>query len=415
MKIKRIRTAVVEGNFDWTFVRIDTDNDFYGTGESFFAPGLTCIIKDISEIILGEDPRNIDVLVYKLLYASSGAGSSAGIVINAISGIETALWDLLGKYYNVPIYQFLGGTYRDKIPLYIDCHAGEHLERYNSVLLPQTPSWSKQANQQQDQKKELPIRFFGKHHEQYTPEAYVASANKKINKGYKALKFDIDIPTPYIRDHFNRTLSNMEIKIVKEIIGAVREAVGWEIELAVDCHWRYSVSDALRLSKELQEFKLLWLEDPVPPTNMKALKQVAQNSKIPICTGENIYLKHGFREIIEHQAAHVLSPDIQKVGGIFEGRKIADLADMYYLPIAFHNISSPIGTIAACHVAAAIPNFLYLEYHGDSVPFWNELVLPNNKSLIENGFVTLPKTPGLGVELNEEVAKQYAKKSEPFF
>lgn len=415
MKIREIRTAVVEGNFDWTFVRIYTDNDFYGTGEAFFAPGLTSIIKEISEVIIGEDPRNIDPLLYKLQYASSGAGSSAGIVINALSGIETALWDLVGKYYNIPVYQFLGGKYRTQIPLYIDCHGGDHLERYNAVLLPQTPSWLNTENQPPIKNKKLPLRFFGSDQKQYTPEAYSLNAREKIHKGYKALKFDIDIPTPYSRDSYNRTLSNMEIKTIKEIISALRKEIGWEIELAIDCHWRYTASDAIRLSKELEEFKLLWLEDPVPPTNIKALKQVAQNSRIPICTGENIYLRHGFKEIIEQQAAHVLSPDIQKVGGIFEGRKIADFADIYYLPIAFHNISSPIGTIAACHVAAAIPNFMYLEFHADSVPFWNELVINNHKSIIDNGYITLPESPGLGVELNEEVAKKYAKKSEPFF
>lgn len=200
-----------------------------------------------------------------------------------------------------------------------------------------------------------------------------------------------------------------------ELIGAVRDEIGWEVDLAVDCHWRYSPSDALRLAWELEDVKLLWLEDPTPPKNVEAMEYVTKNTRVPICSGENLYLRHGFRQVLERQAMNVIAPDLQKVGGMLEAWKIADMADAYYIPVAPHNIASPIGTMAACHVRAAIANFLVLEFHADGVPFWNDLVHTGGKPLIADGYIVVPEGPGLEVELNESVAKQYAKVGEPFF
>jgi gluconate/galactonate dehydratase len=233
--------------------------------------------------------------------------------------------------------------------------------------------------------------------------------------GFSALKFDLDVPNPYTRDTQSGTLTHAEVRYMASLVEAVRGAVGDTIDIAFDCHWRYNVSDAQRLAYELEPYGLLWLEDPVPPENVDAMRRVTQSTKTPICSGENYYLRFGFREALETGALDIVAPDLQKAGGLLEGRKIADMADTHYVAMAPHCISSPVGTIASAHVAAAIPNFLALEWHGMSVPFWDNLVVGLDKPIIKDGYVAVPNGPGLGVELNEDLARQYAKEGEPFF
>ena len=173
-----------------------------------------------------------------------------------------------------------------------------------------------------------------------------------------------------MQDTASGTLSRAEVGAMVELAAAVIDAVGPEVDVAFDCHWRYQVADAQRLAHELEPLGLLWLEDPVPPENVAALRRVTTSTKTPIATGENGYLRHGFREAFECGAIDIAAPDLQKTGGLLEGRRIADYADTHYISIAPHCIASPIGTVAAVHVAAAVPNFLALEWHGMSVPFW---------------------------------------------
>jgi len=199
------------------------------------------------------------------------------------------------------------------------------------------------------------------------------------------------------------------------LIGAVRDAVGYDIDLAVDCHWRYSVSDVIKVADELEPFGLLWLEDPVPPESGDALRAVTSRVRVPIATGENLYRFEGFREILQTHAVGIATPDLQKVGGLAVACQIAQFADDQTIPIAPHNISSPVGTFASAHFCAAIPNFLVLEFHGSDVPFWNDLVDGISKPIIRAGAIHLPEKPGLGITLNEEVAQKYARKDEPFF
>jgi L-alanine-DL-glutamate epimerase-like enolase superfamily enzyme len=216
-------------------------------------------------------------------------------------------------------------------------------------------------------------------------------------------------------DPYNRFLSNATIDRMVRLVAAAREAVGFEVDLAVDCHWRYNVSDVLKLARELEPFRLLWLEDPVPPGNLDTLRTVSSRAKIPVATGENLFLFTGFREILQTNAVAIATPDLQKVGGFSVALQIAQFADEQAIPIAPHNISSPVGTIAAAHLCAAIPNFLVLEFHAAHVPFWNDLIDGLEEPVIQDGFIRLPEKPGLGVKLNEEVARKYARKGEPFF
>lgn len=412
LKITRLKTAVVEGNFDWTFVRMETDEAVTGLGECFFAPGLTSILRSLEPLLVGEDPRDVHRLFRKLQLATSGAGSVAGIVYNAISGIEAALWDVLGKWLDVPIYRLLGGKFRDQVRIYADCHGGEALECLDEVLRSRPASWDASSSASHVAKD-----YFGETTEgpESKPEEYRVRALQKRREGFTALKFDLDVPGTQGADPHNRVLSNPAIDRAVTLIAAVRDAVGLETDIAVDCHWRYNASDIVNVARELEPFRLMWLEDPLPPNNVAALKEVSAKVRVPIATGENLYLFEGFQELIAQQALSIVTPDLQKVGGLGVAQTIAHFADAHGMPIAPHNISSPIGTLAAAHFCASIPNFLALEFHASDVPFWNDLVEGLSKPIIQKGYIPLPEKPGLGAQLNEEVARRYARKGEPFF
>jgi L-alanine-DL-glutamate epimerase-like enolase superfamily enzyme len=411
LKLTRLKTAVVEGNFDWTFVRLETDEGLQGLGECFFAPGLTSILRSLEPLLIGEDPRDIHRLFRKLQLATSGAGSIAGIIYNAISGIEAALWDLLGQLLGVPIYRLLGGKFRDRVRVYADCHGGEALESLDEVLRSRRASWeSKEAahtarDYYGDVTGDLPS----------SPEDYRRQALKRRAEGYTALKFDLDVPGTQGSDPHNRVLGNRSIDHMVNLIGAVYDAVGKDTDIAVDCHWRYNASDVIKVARELEPFRLLWLEDPVPPSNAAALKEVSAKVRVPIATGENLFLFEGFEEIIAEHALSVVTPDLQKVGGLAVAQTIAQFADVHTMQVAPHNISSPVGTLASAHFCATIPNFLALEFHASDVPFWNDLVDGIPKPIIQDGFISLPEKPGLGVTLNEDVARRHARRGERFF
>ena len=411
MKITRLKTAVVEGNFDWTFVRLETDEGLRGLGECFFAPGLTAMLRSLEPLLLGEDPRDVHRLFRKLQLSTSGAGSVAGIIYNAISGIEAALWDLTGQALGVPIYRLLGGKFRDQVRIYADCHGGEALESLDEILRSRPASWAAEDSGHKAR------NYYGERNEEppASPEEYRRQALAKRAEGFTALKFDLDVPGTEGIDLHNRVLTNRGIDHMVSLIGAVHDAVGQNTDIAVDCHWRYNASDVIKIAHELEPFRLLWLEDPVPPSNASALKEVSSRVRVPIATGENLFLFEGFQEIIAGHAVSVVTPDLQKVGGLAVAQTIAQFADVHTMPVAPHNISSPVGTVAAAHFCAAIPNFLVLEYHASEVPFWNDLVEGLPKPLIQDGHIKVPDLPGLGVTLNEEVARRHARKGEPFF
>jgi len=411
MKITRLKTAVVEGNFDWTFVRIETDEGIRGLGECFFAPGLTATLRSLEALLVGEDPRDVHRLFRKLQLATSGAGSVAGIIYNAISGIEAALWDVLGQALGVPIYRLLGGKFRDKIRIYADCHGGEALESLDEILRSRPASWGTKDPTHKAR------NYYGETTDEpsASPEAYRRQALAKRAEGFTALKFDLDVPGTEGGDLHNRVLTNRGIDHMVSLIGAVHDAVGKDTDIAADCHWRYNASDVIKVARELEPFRLLWLEDPVPPSNASALKEVSSRVRVPIATGENLFLFEGFQDIIASHALSVVTPDLQKVGGLGVAQSIAQFADVHTMPVAPHNISSPVGTLASAHFCAAIPNFLVLEYHASQVPFWNDLVEGLPKPLIQGGYIQVPEAPGLGVTLNEDVARRYARPGEPFF
>jgi len=420
VRITRIQTAVIEANYDWTIVKVETDTGTAGWGEAFFAPGLTAVIREFNQFLPGEDARDVDRLC-RLMRTALGATGTAGMGYHAISAVETALWDLVGKESGLPVYQFLGGKYRERVRIYADCHAGSGLASLSPVLLPRTPAWmseGKRSEGQSARQRELSTKYHGGEKSEageIRPQAYARRAVEMKRRGFTALKFDLDVPTAYSLDDYNRALTRREIDLMTSLVAALRKAVGKNVDLAVDCHWNYGVNDAVRLARACEPYDLLWLEDPVPPENNDALRRVTAATTTPIATGENHYQRHHFRELLEREAVDILAPDFQKVGGLLEGRRIADMADVHYVAVAPHNISGPIGTMASVHLSAAIPNFLALEWHASSVPFFDDLVRGRRAPLIQDGYIAVPDKPGLGIELDESVAYKYRKRGEPFF
>jgi len=412
MKITHVSTAVVESNFDWTFVKIETDENITGYGEAFVSPGLTAIIREYGEILTGDDPTSFDRLVRRM--KSSCVHASPGAIYHAIGGIETALLDLVGKKFKAPVWQILGGKYRDFVTVYADCHSGEALESITPLLVPRTPAW---MGKPAESRAVVSLKHHGwdaGKDEALTPQSYGKRAAEMAARGFRILKFDVDVPTPYETDEYNRDLSPPEVDYAAELARAVRKAVGKEIGLAIDCHWNYGVAAAVELSRALEDCRLLWLEDPVPPENIGALAQVQRATKTPIATGENHYFRLDFQRLVTDGGLRVLAPDVQKIG-LWEGRKLADLIDLHYVNLTWHNISSPIGTLAGVHLCAAISNVLALEWHAASVPFFDDLMKGGGPPLIREGRIRVPDGPGLGVTLDEDVAYKYRKPGEPFF
>ncbi|MEE2659256.1 MAG: mandelate racemase/muconate lactonizing enzyme family protein [Candidatus Latescibacterota bacterium] len=374
MKITEVGAVLLQP-MPWVLVKVRTDEGIVGIGEAYHGAGVHHIAVDprlTARALIGQDPRNVDKLFRDMKSSMSASGFFQGAVMSAISGIEMALWDVTGQAIGVPIWQLLGGAYRQSIRVYNDCHAGEDDD----------------------------------------PGSWVAKALEVERRGFDAIKFDID-PRPDRRDHYNRTMRNADIGFHIEVVKAIRQALQPDTDLLIDAHWAYASHDILKVAYALEELELMWLEDPIPPENIAALKEVKQATRTPICTGENLYTRHGFRELVETQATDIISPDLAKAGGLSEGRRIADLADIYYMPISPHNICGPIGTIAACHVCAASPNFQVLEFHHLDDEVWNSLTV--ERDLIQSGYIELPQTPGLGVTINEDVARAAVREDLGFF
>jgi len=199
-----------------------------------------------------------------------------------------------------------------------------------------------------------------------------------------------------------------------ELVRTVRNEVGPHIDLAFDCHWSYNVGDAIRLARALEPFKLWWLEDPLPPENVEALVQLRRSTSTPICTGENLYLRDPFVRLLAAGGADIIEPDLPRSAGMLEFKRICDLADHYYVPVAPHNVGSPVATIAAVQMGAAVPNFLAVEYHAIDVEWWPSIVTGDAAHIVD-GVLAVPQGPGLGIELNEEVVRAHLVPGTGFF
>ena len=380
LKITDMRAAVVASNYDYPIIRIDTNQGVYGIGEVRDAGHKENALQ-FKSFLLGQNPCNVD-MIFNTIKRFGNWGREGG----GVSGIELALWDLVGKVYGVPCYQFLGGKYRDKIRIYAD-----------------TPSPAEP-----------------------TPEGYAERVLGRKAMGLTFIKFDVGMRVleGYVKDGVVGTPTKHEYRLGRrgaargtavgtqltdkgiarfvEIISAVREAVGWEIPLAVDHFGPLTVNDGIRLGRALEPYCLAWMEDILPWWDIEGQRQITQSINVPTLVGENIYLWDGFRELIENRAVDIIQPDLLTSGGMLETKKIADYAERYQMPTVLHFAGSPIAYMANLHCAAAISSFIALENHALDLPFWKDLVTGLAEPLLEDGYVKVPEKPGLGVDLNYE-------------
>ncbi|SEP24734.1 L-alanine-DL-glutamate epimerase [Halogranum amylolyticum] len=381
VSITGIESCVVEGNFEWNLIKVKTDAGVTGIGESYRGGGVPELVEYTNRFLVGENPLDVERLVRHIFQEMSGHGGTTGKVVTAASGIEIALWDVAGKVLDLPVYQLLGSKYRDEVRMYCDCHAGEaYAVEDGATAYAET--------------------------EAYSPEAYAAEARRVVDMGFSALKFDLDLAADNDNDPYNGRLTNSAIAEKRDIVAAVREEIGYDVDLAFDCHWDYSVESAKRLARELEEFKLMWLEDLIPPEKMSAQIEVTKSTTTPVATGENRFRVFELTDLLYEHGVDIVTPDPTTVGGLAETMRIADRAEENYIPMSPHNVCSPVGTMACVHLGAAVPNFDLLEFHALEVDWWDDLLVRDDP-LIQDGVIEVPEAPGLGIELDEAVVKEH--------
>ena len=377
LRITDVRTAEVRVHGYQVHVRVYTDQGIIGQGESTdAATGNVPIIRSFARMLVGQDPLNIEAAFERIRTSGVFAGAQAGQYVTALTGVEIALWDIAGKALGVPVYQLLGGKVRDRVRVYCDSGARE--------MIPGDERSKQRIKEIQDM-------------------------------GFTAAKIDIDdAADPSRLDRVNWTASNGEIEHMVAKVAFTRQLYPKNFDLAVDMHARYDATTGKRVAKELEPLKLMWLEEPVPAENIDAMRDIRASTSTPIACGENIYMRWGFRELLEKRAVDIIEPDFQKTGGLLEARKIADMAHTYYVPVAPHAVTSPVGMMATAQVCAAIPNFLAQEWHWiDSLDLWRNWV--KEGEIIQKGFITPPERPGLGVEMNDDAARKSQVPGTPWF
>jgi galactonate dehydratase len=374
MKITEIQIyRVTIGGRNPVLVRVFTDAGISGLGEAAVAygtgaPAAAAMIKELAEsFVLGKDPFNIEALwseMYDHTFWAKGGGT---IVFAGISALEQALWDVKGKALDVPVYELLGGKVRDQVRVYAN-------------------GWSYRST---------------------TPGEFARDAERVLKDGYTAMKL-YPLATPMMDAHgrirhvSRRSIDRAAEDLAIERVKAVRDAVGPKIDLMLDVSGELTTDAIIRIGKKLEGQDIMFLEEPVDPFDVEALKKVSEQVHIPIAVGERIYTRYGFRRILELHAADILQPDIGNTGGIMEAKKIAAMAEAYNMRIAPHNCASPVSTAAALQLDACIPNLFIQELYPYRVPEHFQIVDHAPEWEVKNGFLPISGRPGLGIELVEK-------------
>jgi galactonate dehydratase len=367
MKISNV-TPMVYGT-EWRnliYIRMETDDGLVGVGEARVVNREDAVLgylaQAIPRYVLGEDPFNIERITSRMLrddFARAGETEMVGIAL-----IELACWDIIGKATNQPLYRLLGGAVRDKIKAY--ANAWYRVER--------------------------------------EPEQFHAAAKKVIEKGYRALKFD-----PFGAGFYELDLA--EKRRIVSLVEAVRDAIGPDAEMLIEMHGRFNPATAVEITRELAPYKPGWVEEPVPPENLAALKKASDAIAplgVPVATGERLNTRHEYRELIAAQAADIIQPDITAFGGLLNAKKLAAWAETYYILVAPHNVGGPVSTAAALHFAASTPNFKIQEFFND---FANPEIMQAAPGVppVVDGYFSLPEGPGLGVTLDEDFIRDHPR------
>lgn len=347
----------------WLLLKVETDEGVVGWGEAYTQAGREkSIIQQVTNIasyLIGGSPFHIKHFT-QVVYNDIAGRRGAMALFCAMSGIEHALWDIVGKSLGTPVYNLLGGPCRDRIRVYAN-------------------GWYGGVND---------------------TEELARRAVETVKLGFTALKFD-PFPGPW-----RLFISKKDERVAVKNVQAVREAVGPDIDILIEVHRRLAPMHAIRVARMIEDFTPFWYEEPVPSENLAALAKVQRTIRLPVVTGETLYTKAAFREVLEKQAADILNPDVASCGGILELKEIAAMAEPYYVAVAPHNYNSTTVALAATiQVAAIIPNFLITEYFVNFTDTGNAISV--NPFRVEGGYIRLPTTPGLGLEINEDVLKQY--------
>ena len=366
MKITDIDTIMIDSpGRKWTIVRVHTDEGLVGLGEATYSnkePVVCAAVDNMKLELLGEDPARIEYLWHKIFYESSVSGiwrMSGPVWMSAMSGIDQALWDLKGKVAGLPVVDLLGGRFRDAVEVYT--HFGNA-----------------------------------------TPEAAVAMCKEKVAEGFTALKTGPAVGSSGLRlDTYRQDRST---QLTADIYAAVREAVGPDVKLLIDCHGRFTVAGVVRIGRALEPYDLYVLEDPVAPDDLAAYPKVRRELDIPIMGSERLNTKTQFRILLDNDGIDVAQPDLMYAGGITEVRKIAAIADTFHVPISPHNTKGPVGIIAAAHLMASIPNTAPMELVTGID--WRDEIL-TEPLRIEDSAVWVPDKPGLGIELDMDGVEKH--------
>lgn len=355
MKITDIKVFTMDAfRTNWNFVKVETDEGIYGWGEASLGTNeqaLEGMVNDLKRLIVGRNPFEIEKMmfeVYRDIYWKGGP-----VLYSALSGVEMAMWDIMGKALNVPVYTFFGGKVREKVKIYAN-------------------GW-----------------FVGAK----TPEQFAQKAKNATRLGIKALKWD-----PFGLAHM--TIENAQLRYASDIVGAVRDAVGPDVDLLIECHGRFNPVTALKISRELEQYNPMLMEEPCPPDCVDSITQVTARSNVPISGGERIYGKYDFYNYIQKNAVNIIQPDVFHTGGLLEGKKIASMADAKHMSVSFHNPSGPVSNAAILQLAATVPNFLIHEIMLTDGSF--RKLVSNEEVIYEDGYVMINDKPGLGIDLNEE-------------
>lgn len=364
MKIERIETFLANtGSRNYCFVKVLTDDGLHGIGEAYSVGpdrATEAAIHDFEEWLVGQDPLRIEHL-WAMMY--NGTRFPPGpTILAALSGIEHALWDIKGKALGVPVWQLLGGAVRDRVRVY------------------HNPGGA-------------------------TPAEMAERAVALIERyGYTALKLAPHPPGA------ERLPWNAVVRAAAERLRAVRDAVGPDVDIGLDPHAKiFEPAKALQMARAVAEYNPFFFEEPLRPENIDALASFKKQCPIPVATGECLYTKYDFRDLIVREAADIIQPDVCLMGGLLEMKKVAAIAEASYVVVAPHNPMGPVATAVNVHFAASTPNFIVLEYTPDDRPPRRDLV--QEPLVVRDGYIELPTKPGLGIELNEEALKQYPFRS----
>jgi L-alanine-DL-glutamate epimerase-like enolase superfamily enzyme len=376
LKITDMRSVLVASNYDYPIIRIDTNQGVYGLGEVRDAgrEGTALVLKPH---LIGRNPLSIEPILDRLRIFSNHQRMGGGY-----SAVDMALHDIAGKVFGVPAWRLIGSKYRDKIRIYCDT----------------------------DQSKD--------------PKVFADRLKRRAQQGFTFFKMDLG--TNLVEDKpgavdSRRVATEKGLQYLGEYIQAVRDQIGWEAPLATDHFGALTVNDSIRYARAFEKYNLAWAEDMIQighlgpggdaPKDWRGYKELKDSTTTPIATGESLFgLEEGFKDLIDNRAIDIIHPDPLTAGAIRETKRIADYASMHGIETAIHFAGSPVGCLASVHMAATLKDMLAMENHAVDIPWWGDLVTGPSKPIVDRGFITVPDTPGLGIELNEGAVKEHIRK-----